>query len=70
MIEPEDRYWGGSPGRTWRDASPMLEQLARADDRIPPHEVADSNRIMERMGLRTRYRPDGRPYLIDEGSER
>jgi hypothetical protein len=75
MIDDTDRYWGGTPGRTWGDRHPIAGQfklpLKRrhseapiSDDRIPAHEVPESNELMRRMGLGTRYHPDGRAYLI------
>jgi len=87
MIDPEDRYWGGVPGRSWADASVTLRTLPVvawrptgrpnlvskalwADmDRIAPCEVPESNALMERLGLRTRYRADGQPYLVDDEAE-
>jgi hypothetical protein len=75
MIDELDRYWGGSPGRSWGDRRTSNHQfklpIAKrhsetrvSDDRIPAHEVAESNELMKRLGLRTRYHPDGRAYLI------
>lgn len=75
MIDELDRYWGGFPGRSWGDRGPSNPQFRLpvtkrhseapvADDRIPAHEVSESNELMERLGLRTRYHPDGRAYLI------
>ena len=79
MIDELDRYWGGSPGRSWgerRSSSrqfklPIAHRHSEApvsDDRIPAHEVPESNDLMKRLGLRTRYHPDGRAYLV-EGEE-
>lgn len=41
------------------------QQRPAGGDRIDPSDVAESNRLMERLGLRTRYRPDGSHFLID-----
>lgn len=38
------------------------------EDRLPPAEVDETNRLMERLGLRQRYRPDGSGYQIDGGN--
>lgn len=74
MIDEADRYWGGLKNRSWRELPRVLEQLRlphirhsekpAANDRIARHEVAESNALMERLGLRTRYLPDGRAYQI------
>ena len=75
MIDELDRYWGGSPGRSWGERRSGSNQfklpIARrhseapvSNERIPAHEVPESNDLMERLGLRTRYHPDGRAYLI------
>lgn len=75
MIDELDRYWGGAPGRHWGDRRPGVRQFKLpithhhseapiSDDRIPAHEVPESNELMKRLGLRTRYHPDGRAYLI------
>jgi hypothetical protein len=80
MIEDVDCYWGGSPGRSWNELPGLLQRLERPpghtssrrhsealpadDDRIPFDEVAESNALMERLGLKTRYLPDGRAYQI------
>jgi hypothetical protein len=71
MIDDADRYWGPAPGHSWRELPRTLERLKRStshpagSDRIAPCEVVESNQLMARLGLRTRYRPDGRAYLID-----
>lgn len=64
MIEPEDEYWHVRPLKHDR---PNARQSR--NDRIPIAEVASSNAIMERLGLRTRYRADGEAYLVDDGAE-
>lgn len=75
MLDELDRYWGGTPGRHWGDRRFAAKQFKlpfkrqhsetqASDDRIPVHEVPESNELMRRLGLRTRYHPDGRAYLI------
>ena len=75
MIDESDRYLGGLPGRSWRGLPKVIEQLRFpnmrrhseapvASDRIPRSEVAESNALMKKLGLQTRYHPDGRAYLI------
>lgn len=49
---------------TWRRLPAILREL-EARDRIAPADVEAANADMQRLGLRTRYRPDGAPYLID-----
>ena len=34
------------------------------EDRLPPAEADETNRLMERLGLRQRYRPDGTGYQL------
>ena len=75
MIDELDRYWGGAPGRSWGDLRSVAQQFKLPfrrhhsevpidDGYIPAHEVPESNELMKRLGLRTRYHPDGRAYLI------
>jgi len=64
MIEPEDEYWHVRLGEHDR---PNARQSRH--DRIPIAEVASSNALMIRLGLRTRYRADGQAYLVDAGAE-
>lgn len=37
------------------------------DATIDPAEVDEANRLMKRMGARTRYRDDGTPYQLERG---
>jgi hypothetical protein len=68
MAEELEHYPSGS----WRGLSGVLSRLeqppARAD-RIPPADVASANRDMHHFGCRTRYRPDGTPFLLAPGDQ-
>lgn len=69
-MSSDDVAYRGTPGRTWGDLPKVLARLdetARpipASNRIPVDEVQESNALMQRLGLRTRYRADGTAYLL------
>ncbi|PZO88398.1 MAG: hypothetical protein DI623_12785 [Sphingomonas sanxanigenens] len=49
---------------------PDLSQIERggvADDRIPIHEVDESNALMRQLRLKTRYRSDGSAFQLEPG---
>ena len=56
------------PAASWRGLGDMLRTLERSTgDRIPRGDVALANRDMRHLGCRTRYRPDGSPFLLASG---
>jgi hypothetical protein len=42
-------------------------EAAEQSDRLPSSEVADTNRLMRKLGLRQRYRPDGTGFQLERG---
>ena len=67
----EDLDYLPRPGSSWRGLEPILRNLERAtgEDRIASWEVAAANRDMRHLGCRTRYRPDGRPFMLAPGEQ-
>jgi hypothetical protein len=41
-----------------------LQSASATGSRIDPADVELANRDMEHLGCRTRYRPDGTPFLL------
>jgi hypothetical protein len=68
MAEELEHYPSGS----WRGLSRVLSRLEQPPtrrDRIPRFDVPSANRDMHRLGCRTRYRPDGTPFLLSPGDQ-
>jgi hypothetical protein len=64
----EDLDYLPRPASNWRGLGNMLRELERSTgDRIPRGDVAMANRDMRHLGCRTRYRPDGSPFLLAAG---
>ena len=64
----EDLDYLPKPASDWRGLGDMLRTLERrTGDRIPSGDVALANRDMRQLGCRTRYRPDGSPFLLAAG---
>ncbi|MDB5719679.1 MAG: hypothetical protein JWP15_297 [Alphaproteobacteria bacterium] len=66
----EDLDYLPRPGTSWRGLSTMLRELEEAaGDRIPRADVGSANRDMRHLGCRTRYRPDGTPFMLAPGDQ-
>ena len=64
----EDLDYLPKPASSWRGLGNMLRTLERSTgDRIARGDVALANRDMRQLGCRTRYRPDGTPFLLAAG---
>jgi hypothetical protein len=61
------------PRGDWRGLGRILQDLERRTcirpdpNRIAPADVDQANADMAMHGCRTRYRPDGSPYLLSDG---
>lgn len=67
MAEDLDYY--PQAGSSWRGLNVVLrrlEQPTRADH-IARSDVRSANRDMRHLGCRTRYRPDGSPFMLAPG---
>lgn len=66
MAEELELYPSGS----WQGLNSVLSRLEQPPpraDRIPSADVTSANRDMRHFGCRTRYRPDGTPFLLSAG---
>ena len=65
----EDLDYFPRAGSSWRGLDRVLRRLAQAPttDRIARSDVRSANRDMRHLGCRTRYRPDGRPFMLAPG---
>lgn len=52
---------------TKADAVGIADTIGASGDGIHPSEVAETNRLMRKLGLRQRYRPDGAGYQLERG---
>jgi hypothetical protein len=69
MAEDLDYY--PRAGSSWRGLDMVLRRLTQAPsvDCIASSDVRSANRDMRHLGCRTRYRPDGTPFMLAPGDQ-